>query len=108
MMILDIGAPVSVAGVPWMKQYLKEFGLEIENMNSVKFSQPFVFGQSRRYISESLIELPILITRMDGKEDVLTVQTYLVDVEVPFLCGKHTLESGISRLMDRERSRRFT
>ena len=26
-MILDIGAPVSVAGIPWMKQYLEEFDL---------------------------------------------------------------------------------
>ena len=30
MMILDIGAPVSIAGVPWMKQYLVEFGLKVE------------------------------------------------------------------------------
>ena len=27
LMILDIGAPVSVAGIPWMKQYLEEFDL---------------------------------------------------------------------------------
>ena len=26
-MILDLGAPVSVAGVPWMNQYLAGFGL---------------------------------------------------------------------------------
>ena len=44
-------------------------------------------------MSKSLIELPILVTRMDGKEDVLKVQTYLVDAEVPFLCGKQTHES---------------
>ena len=25
MMILDIGAPVSIASVPWMEQYLEEF-----------------------------------------------------------------------------------
>ena len=30
---------------------------------------------------------------MDGKQDALKVQTYLVDAEVPFLCGKQTLES---------------
>merc|ERR1712082_581632 len=40
-----------------------------------------------------MVELPILVTRMDGYEDVLKVQTYLVDAEVPFLCGKQTLES---------------
>ena len=27
MMILDIGAPISIAGVPWMEQYLEEFDL---------------------------------------------------------------------------------
>ena len=93
MMILDLGAPVSIAGVSWMKQYLEEFNLEIDNMKSVSCNQPFVFGPSRRYISKSLIEFLILVTRMDGREDVLQVQTYLVDAEVPFLCGKQTLES---------------
>ena len=93
MMILDLGAPVSIACVSWMKQYLEDFNLEIEDMKSVSCNQPFVFGPSRRYISKSLVELPFLVTRMDGKEDVLIVQTYLVDAEVPFLCGKQTLES---------------
>ena len=76
-----------------MKQYLEGFGLEIENMKSISCNQPFVFGPSKRYVSKSMIELPILVTRLDGKEDVLKVQTYLVDAEVPFLCGKQTLES---------------
>ena len=40
-----------------------------------------------------MVELPILVTRMDGNEDVLKVQTYIVDAEVPFLCGKQTIES---------------
>ena len=29
MMILDIGAPVSIAGIPWMEQYLEEFDIKI-------------------------------------------------------------------------------
>ena len=74
-----------------MTQYLAEFDLKIDDMKSVKCNQPFVFGPSKRYISTSLAELPILISRMDGKEDVLVVQTYLVDAEVPFLYGKQTL-----------------
>ena len=93
MMILDLGAPVSIAGVSWMKQYLEGFNLEIDDMKSISCNQPFVFGPSKRYVSKSLVELPILVTKMDGREDVLIVQTYLVDAEVPFLCGKHTLES---------------
>ena len=76
-----------------MTQYLEKFDLKIEDMKSVSCNQPFVFGPGKRYISKTLVELPILVTRMDGKEDVLIVQTYLVDAEVPFLCGKQTLES---------------
>ena len=63
MMILDIRAPVSIAGVPWMEQYLEEFGLRIDDMKSVKCHQLFVFEPSRRYISTTLIELPVLVTR---------------------------------------------
>ena len=92
-MILDIRAPVSIVGVSWMKQYIEEFDLEIGDMKSVSYNKPFVFGPSKRYVSKSLVELPILVTRMDGKEDVLIVQTYLVDAEVPFVCGKQTLET---------------
>ena len=45
------------------------------------------------YISNTVVELPILVTRIDNTDDVLIVKTYLVDAEVPFLCGKQTLES---------------
>ena len=62
-------------------------------MKSVQCNQPFIFGPSKRYVSRSLIELPILITKLDRKEDVLVVQTFLVDSEVPFLCEKQTLEA---------------
>ena len=61
LMILDIGVPVSISGIPWMTQYREEFGLQIEDMKSVKCNQPFVFGPSKRYVSKSLIRLPILI-----------------------------------------------
>ena len=57
MMIFDIGAPVSLAGVSWMTQYLKEFGLNIGDMKSVGCRQPFRFGPSKRYVSEKLVEL---------------------------------------------------
>ena len=103
MMILDIGAPVSLAGISWMSQYLQEFGLTIEQLKSVKCSQPFVFGPSKRYLSESLVELPVLITRLDGREDVLTIQTYLVDAEIPFLCGKQTLEGWNFKIDGRDK-----
>ena len=64
-MILDIGAPVSIAGVSWMAQYLKEFNLTIKEMKQVKFNKPFVLGPSKRYLSQTLVELLVLVTGLD-------------------------------------------
>jgi len=38
-----------------------------------------------------MVELPVIVRRLDGKEDVLKVFTYLVDADVPFLCGKREM-----------------
>ena len=73
-----------------MEEYLQEFGLTIDQMTLAPCNQPFVFGPSRRYVSTSKIDLPILITRKDGKEDVLTIPTYLVDAKIlSYVARKH-------------------
>ena len=108
LMILDCGAPVSLAGICWMEQYLQDFDLIIDQMQSTPCNQPFVFGPSSWYVSTSKIDLPILITRKDGKEDVLTVPTYLVDTEVPFLCGKRTLEDWNFQISGRDKMLEIT
>ena len=46
-MILDIGALVSIVGVSWMTQYLEEFDLTIDEMKLVECQQPFRFFQAR-------------------------------------------------------------
>ena len=56
-------------------------------MKSEGCNQPFLFGPRKIYISETVVELLILVTRMDSVDDVLMVKTYLVDTEVPFLCS---------------------
>ena len=90
-MILDLGAPVSLAGNEWMNQYLKDHGLELKDLKSSKCYQKFRFGPSKQYISRLMVELPVIVRRLDGKEDVLQVFTYLVDADVPFLCGKREM-----------------
>merc|ERR1711955_54875 len=57
----------------------------------LKCHQVFRFGPSKQYMSKRIIELPVIVRRIDGKEDVLRVFTYLVDADVPFLCGKRTM-----------------
>ena len=42
-------------------------------------------------MSRTMVELPVIVRRVDGKEDVLKVFTYLVDADVPFLRGNRTM-----------------
>merc|ERR1711867_325931 len=42
-------------------------------------------------MSRTMVEFPVIVRRMDAKEDVLKVFTYLVDADVPFLCGKREM-----------------
>ena len=53
----------------------------------------FRFCLSKRYVSKTIIELTVLVIRLDGREDVLIVHTYLVDAKFPSLCGKQMLEN---------------
>ena len=93
-MIPDLGAPVSLAGNEWIKQYLEDHGLELRDLKSSKCHQRFKFGPSKQYISKLVVELPVIVRRLDGKEDVLQVFTYLIDADVPFLCRKRELKEG--------------
>ena len=45
----------------------------------------------------------MIVKRMDGKDDVLKVFAYLVEADVPFLCGKETLENQNSKLDTKNR-----
>ena len=82
--ILDLGAPVSLAGNEWMDQYLKDHGLEVKDLKSSQCHQIFRFGPSKQYVSKRMVELPVIVRMLDEKEVVLKVFTYLVDADVPF------------------------
>ena len=45
-----------------------------------------------------MIEVPMIVKRFDGKEDELKVFTYLAEADVPFLCGKRTIEKWNSKI----------
>ena len=50
------------------------------------------FGPSKQYIQEKVVELPLMVRRIDNRDDALIIQTYLVKSDIYFLCGKKTLE----------------
>jgi len=82
---------VSLAENEWMDQYLKDHGIEVKDLKSSECYQIFRFGPSKKYVSKIMVELPVIVRRLDGKEDVLKVFTYLVDADVLFLCGKREM-----------------
>merc|ERR1711895_413215 len=76
-MILDLGAPVSVAGTEWMNRYLKDHNLKLDKLEVHKCHQIFTFGPSKQYISKEMVKLPITLKTLDGREEELQVLTYL-------------------------------
>merc|ERR1711873_58916 len=74
--------------------------LELNEMRMSECHQIFRFGRSEQYVSTKMVELPVIVRRMDGKEDVLKVFTYLVDADVPFLCGKRTMVEKLNSKID--------
>ena len=67
-----------------MNQYSLENGLEFKGMKVIEFNKTFIFVLEKQYTSKKMGELPIVVQRMDGKEDIMTTFTYLVDAEVLF------------------------
>ena len=45
-----------------------------------------------------MIELPLIMRSMTGKEEIYTAQVYVIDADVAFLCGKKTIELWGSKL----------
>ena len=101
-MILDLGAPVSVAGTEWTNKYLNDHNLKLDKLEVHKCYQIFTFGPSKQYISKEMVKLPIILKTLDGREEVLQVFTYLVETDIPFLCGASELKSRWKSKIDNE------
>ena len=93
-MVLELGAPVSLAGRSWLSKYLLEFEYKIEDMVSSDCYQVLRFGGiDKKHESKIMIELPLVVTSTDGKDAVLKAYVYVIDEDVTFLVGKKTLEN---------------
>merc|ERR1712240_172933 len=101
-MILDLGAPVSVAGTEWMNRYLKDHNLKLDRLEIHKCHQIFTFGPSKQYTSKEMVKLPITLKTLDGREEKLQVLTYLVETDIPLLCGARELKRRWKSKIDNE------
>ena len=84
------------------KTILRRPQIGIKKSKTVECHQKLTFGPSKQYISNLMVELPVLVWRLDGKEDILKVFIYPVDADVPFLCGKRELKDRWKSKIDTE------
>ena len=103
MMIIDIGAPYSLVGKEWMRKYLDEQKMEIDDLEKVWYSKRFRFGPGKIYQAETRYKIPFLVKSEDDTEVVLEADVYEVDASVPLLCGKDSLENWNVNIDLRER-----
>ena len=73
-MVVDNGAPVSLAGKLWIEKYLEQQDLELQNLKGRSCYQQFKFGPSTKYLSELIVDVPIYVIDTEGKKDVLYVR----------------------------------
>ena len=67
-------------------------------MKSIVCKQTFIFRPSRKIMSREILEIPIVVKQVDGTNEAILVKTYILEAEVPFLCGKQILEMWEAKL----------
>ena len=90
-MIVDSGAPVSIATSKWMERYLKEMEVKKDEITEKKCNRRFKMGENI-YLSDKEITLPVRMKTDDHDFIMKMVTVSVVDREDElFLCGLKTL-----------------
>merc|ERR1712115_448794 len=71
-------------------------------MGTHKCHQILTFGPSKQYISKEMVKLPITLKTLDRREEELQVLTYLVETDIPLLCGARELKGRWQTKIDNE------
>ena len=88
MLIIDSGCSKTVAGKPWMDCYLDQLSIDVKkDMKIHQSNNVFRFGKGSPVMSLGTIKLPAKI----GSREV-TIETDIVDVEIPLLLSKESLK----------------
>merc|ERR1712115_49819 len=83
-------------------RYLKDHNQKRDRLETHKCHQILTFGPSKQYISKEMVKLPITLKTLDGKEEDLHILTYLVETDIPLLCGARELKGRWKSKIDTE------
>ena len=90
-MVVDCGAPKTLIGEKYLREYLREHNLENEDIEKIPCNQRFKFGPSQIYISTEKARIPIAMKSKDGYTRKF-VEAFVIQADVPFLLGLNTMK----------------
>ena len=67
-MILDLGAPVGLAGKSWLTNYCKYMKIQLNDLDSAACFKQFKFGDQIT-TSRSLVKIPVVAEDLEGNEN---------------------------------------
>ena len=90
--LLDSGAPKSVAGMEWYSEYIKENNIKESEVKQRQAKETFKFGAGGLFESKIQVEVPFKVKDKEGTISEVKMKICLVDHDIPFLCGRDSIE----------------
>ena len=91
--LLDSGAPKSVVGQEWFKEYIQENDMNESDIKKTNVQETFKFGAGGLFESKSQVEIPFKVRDKKGNKTEVRLKTCIVDHDIPFLCGRDNIEN---------------
>ena len=90
-MVVDCGAPKTLIGEKYLKEYLRVQNIDYSSLESAPCKQKFRFGPSQVYTSTEMLNIPIELSNNAGLQ-LQYISSYVIQADVPFLLGLNTMK----------------
>ena len=100
---IDSGAPKSISGISYMKNYLESIGLDINKQQRVMTPDVFLFGPTR-YRTLGKILCPIKFKDVRGDDFWIQTDIHLIDNKIGILLGLTTCDQLDIMIMTKRNS----
>ena len=90
-MVVDCGAPKTLIGEKYLKEYLRVQNIDYSSLESAPCKQKFRFGPSQVYTSTEMLNIPIELSSNAGLQ-LQYISSYVIQADVPFLLGLNTMK----------------
>ena len=75
---IDTGAPKSVAGVGWIRQYCNDAHMDFDNLNKVLTGDIFILGNDE-FRSLGRVKIPVRLVTTMGEYVTLMVEVHMIE-----------------------------